>query len=49
MPSAAQADAASRKARLRRRLKAVRTAFERRTALETDRLDTALVLRWFNL
>jgi hypothetical protein len=49
MPSAAPAHAASVKARLRRRLKAVRTARERRTALERDRLDTASLLRWFNL
>src|SRR5207237_10619761 len=49
IPSAAQAHAASTSERLRRRLKASRTARDRRTARETDWLDTARLLTWFNL
>jgi hypothetical protein len=49
MPSATPAVAASTIARLRRRLKAARTARDRRTALETDRLDSARLLLSFKL
>jgi hypothetical protein len=49
IPSAATAQTVSIAARLRRRRKVARSARERRTALETDLLDTPWLLPWLKL